>query len=193
MLGLKHGLVWDQTAQKGVRADRFQLAVAVVGDISTREPSKFDAIRIYFGTWSVTDGKPRLRVGPIAPLEREDTDRVIETAPTLRKYFDCLARGDAAIGDQFEEDGYFREPANNYCCGRDQLSAHFEHVLELGGVGVEFLTGLRTGNHLAFEVQTVKWGSKTMPQPQAGFASYDLGPHGKLQGARVYDSVVPPI
>ena len=26
----------------------------------------------------------------------------------------------------------------------------------------------------------------------ARFASYDLGPHGKLQGARVYDSVVPP-
>jgi hypothetical protein len=31
-----------------------------------------------------------------------------------------------------------------------------------------------------------------MKVPQAGFASYDFGPHERVQGARVYDSVVPP-
>jgi hypothetical protein len=184
--------VWNQTTQKAEPADRFQLAVAVVGDVAAKGAGKFDSIRIYFGTWSVFDGKPRLRVGPIAPMESESTQRVIEATPTLRAYFDCLARGDAAILEQFEPDGYFREPANNYSCGRDQLTQHFVHILKLGGVGVEFLTATREGNTLAFEVQTVKWGTKKMSQPQAGFASYDLGAHGKLLGGRVYDSVVPP-
>ncbi|HEY8077794.1 MAG TPA: hypothetical protein VIF62_26895, partial [Labilithrix sp.] len=150
---------------------------------------RYSAIRIYFGTWSLTDGTPKARLGPIAP------DRGAAKAmqgSLIGTYFERLARGDAAIVDCFEPDGYFREPANNYACGRDQLEAHFSNILKLGGVGVELLTATCDKETFAFEVQTITWGTKRMPAPQAGFASYDLGRHGKVAGARVYDSVVPP-
>lgn len=59
-------------------------------------------------------------------------------------------------------------------------------------MGIEFLTATRQDARIGLELQTVVWGTKRMAQPQAGFAAYDLGPHGRIQGARVYDSVVPP-
>lgn len=183
VLTVKDGLVWNPTEQRGERTERIELATAVV--------RQADAVRVYFGTWSVLDGKPRMRVGPIAPDERAETAKAMDAMPVIRRYFDGLAAGDPTIVDLFEPDGYFREPANNFMCGRDQLLPHFRHILD-GGVGIEFLTATREGERLGLELQTVKWGPKTMPKPQAGFAIYELGPHGKLQGARVYDSVVPP-
>jgi hypothetical protein len=192
VLALNNGLVWNQGSQRAEPAAAFQLAVAVVGDRSVESSERFSALRIYFGTWSVLNGKPRLRVGPIAPDERREVMRTFDRMPAIRRYFDCLERGDAAIRDHFEPDGYFREPANNFACGTSQLSEHFSHILRLGGVGIEFRTATREGDRLAVELQTVRWGTKKMTQPQAGFACYELGPHGRIQGARVYDSVVPP-
>ena len=116
----------------------------------------------------------------------------MDALPTVRRYFDCLATGNPEIIELFEPDGYFREPANNFACGRDQLAAHFQHILKLGGVGIDFLTATRQGDRIGIELQTLVWGTKKMDCPQAGFAAYELGPHGKLQGSRVYDSVVPP-
>jgi hypothetical protein len=116
----------------------------------------------------------------------------MDELPIVRRYFECLARGDAEIIELFEPDGYFREPANNFACGRDQLADHFQHILTLGGVGIEFLTATQQDERIGIELQTVVWGTKKMDRPQAGFACYELGPHGKLQGSRVYDSVVPP-
>ena len=92
-----------------------------------------------------------------------DPKRVVIEGRGLRAR--CRRRCGSII-DLFKPDGYFREPANNFACGRDQLLGHFKHILELGGVG--------------------------MPEPQAGFAAYELGPNGLLQGSRAYDSVVPP-
>ena len=192
VLGLKDGLIWNQAEQRSEKAGRFELAVALVGDRSLSSTESYRSVRIYFGTWSVLDGAPRVRVGPICPDERAATKEAMDALPTVRKYFDCLATGDAAIIDLFEVDGYFREPANNFACGRDQLLAHFKHILALGGVGIEFLTATRQDQRIGLELQTVVWGSKKMACPQAGFACYELGPHGKLQGSRVYDSVVPP-
>jgi hypothetical protein len=192
ILDLKDGLVWNQAAQRAEKAQSFQLAVAAVGDRSPRSPESYSAIRVYFGTWSVLDGQPKMRVGPIAPDEQVAARGVIDSMPVIRRYMDCLAAGDAGIIELFEPDGYFREPANNYACGRDQLTAHFQHILTLGGVGLEFLTATREDQRIALELQTVLWGRKRMSCPQAGFASYELGPHGKIQGSRVYDSVVPP-
>jgi hypothetical protein len=192
ILDMKDGLTWNQAEQKAERAEFFQLAAAVVGDRSARTPGLFTSIRIYFGTWSVLNGAPKVRVGPIAPDEPDEVRAALEGMPIIRRYFECLAAGREEISDLFEPDGHFREPANNYACGTEQLRGHFSHILKLGGVGIEFRTATREGDRLALELQTVKWGSKKMAQPQAGFASYELGAHGKLSGARVYDSVVPP-
>jgi hypothetical protein len=190
VIRLKDGLVWNQAEQKAEKAPLFELATAIVGE---RADDAFGALRIYFGTWSVTGGAPRVRVGPICPDERAATKEAMNAMPTVRAYFDMLAKGDASMADLFEPDGYFREPANNFACGRDQLVAHFTHILAIGGVGIEFLTATREGDRLGIELQTVQWGKKKMNEPQAGFAIYELGPHGKMQGARVYDSVVPPL
>ena len=189
---LRDGLVWNQAAGKAEAAARFELATAVVGDRDAAHPDRISALRVYFGTWSVLGGAPRLRVGPIAPDETEHTRAVMESVPIVPHYFELLARGDAGMIQLFEPDGYFREPANNYACGRDQLLAHFEHILALGGVGVEHRTATREAERIGLELQTVLWGPKRMPQPQAGFAIYELGTHGLLRAARVYDSVVPP-
>ena len=191
VLPLKDGLIWNQAERRSEKAPRFELAVAAVADRSAG-PRPYRAVRIYFSTWAVLDGKARLRVGPICPDERAATQAAMDGFPVIRQYFDGLAAGDPGMIELFEPDGYFREPANNFACGRDQLTEHFQHILELGGVGIEFLTATRQDQRLGLELQTVVWGTKKMPAPQAGFACYELGPHGKLQGARVYDSVVPP-
>ena len=192
VLCLKDGLIWNQAEQRSVKSERFDLPVAVVGERSPGAARPYRSVRIYFSTWSVLEGASRVRAGPICPDERAATKEAMDALPTVRKYFDRLATGDAAIIDLFEADGYFREPANNFACGRDQLLAHFQHILTLGGVGIEFLTATRQDQRIGIELQTVVWGSKKMACPQAGFACYELGPHGKLQGSRVYDSVVPP-
>lgn len=193
VLALRDGLVWNQALRRCERAAHFELATAVVADRAGGPLESFHSLRLYFGTWSVLDGTPRVRVGPVAPEERDATRQAMDSVPTVRTYFDRLTTGDPAIIDMFEPDGYFREPASNYACGRDQLAAHFQHILELGGVGIDFLTATRQDERIGLEIQTVQWGTRRMDQPQAGFASYELGPHGLLQGARVYDSVVPPL
>ena len=192
VLGLRDGIVWSQAEQRSRKAARFELATALVADRSPEDPARYRAIRVYFSTWAALSGASRLRVGPICPDEREATKSAMDAMPVVRRYFDGLAVGDPAMIELFEPDGYFREPANNFACGRDQLADHFQHTLKLGGVGIEFLTATRQDDRIGLELQTVVWGTKRMSQPQAGFAAYDLGPHGKLQGARVYDSVVPP-
>ncbi len=192
VLALRDGVVWSQIQRRSEKAATFELATAVVADRST-DPDRYGALRIYFGTWSVLDGQPRVRVGPISPDETAETRVAMDAVPTVRRYFDALATGDPAAIDLFEPDGYFREPANNFACGRDQLREHFEHILQLGGVGIEFRTATRQADRLGIEIQTIVWGTKQMDRPQAGFAIYELGPHGLLQGARVYDSVVPPV
>ncbi len=194
VLLLRDGLVYDQATGKSERAERFELATAMVGDRSEsdRPDAPYRSIRVYFSTWAVLDGASRLRVGPICPDERAETSEAMDALPAVRRYFDLLATGSPEIAELFEPDGYFREPANNYACGRDQLARHFVHILELGGVGIDFLTATRQHQRIGIELQTVVWGPKRMDRPQAGFASYELGPHGLLQGARVYDSVVPP-
>jgi hypothetical protein len=192
VLRLKDGLVWNQEASRSEKAAEFDLAVAVVGDRSASSPGSYRSVRVYFSTWAVLDGASRLRVGPICPDERPAAKEAIDALPTVRKYFDRLATGDASIIELFEPDGYFREPANNFACGRDQLALHFRQILELGGVGIDFLTATREGERIGIELQTVLWGTKKMPEPQAGFACYELGPNGLVQGSRVYDSVVPP-
>jgi len=193
VLGIRGGLIWNQAQQRAQKADAIQLPVAVVADRVPGAPDVFAAVRVYFGTWAVLDGAPKVRVGPVAPDERAEAAAKLDAVPVLRRYFDLLAAGRAEIIDLFEPDGYFREPANNFACGKDQLQAHFDHILELGGVGIEFLTVTREDVRLAVELQTITWGKKTMNGPQAGFASYELGPHGKLRAGRVYDSVVPPL
>jgi hypothetical protein len=192
VLTLNDGVVWNQSTLKTERAQTFQLAVAVVGDRSRESSERFSALRIYFGTWSVLNGKPRVRVGPIAPGEGREVRRIFDRMPTIYRYFDYLERADPRILEQFEPDGYFREPSSNFACGSAQLQQHFSRILKLGGVGIEFLTATRQGDRLGLELQTIQWGTKKMTQPQAGFACYELGPHGKIQCARVYDSVVPP-
>src|SRR5262249_22983486 len=174
------------------KAARFQLATAVVGDRAATREGAYRSIRVYFSTWSVLDGASRVRKGPICPDERAATKAAMDAMPTVRNYFDGLAKGDRDIIALSEPDGYFREPANNFACGRDQLVPHFRQVLEMGGVGIEFLTATRQDNRLGLELQTIVWGPKQMEVPQAGFAIYEIGPNGKLAGARVYDSVVPP-
>ncbi|HUB05937.1 MAG TPA: hypothetical protein VMB50_03005 [Myxococcales bacterium] len=190
LIPVKHALGWNQALQRSERVARGLLPVAVVADLAGT--SAIAALRIYFSTWVVLDGACRLRAGPLCPGERSSTEHALSAFPVVRRYFDCLARGDAAIAGTFEPDGYFREPANNFASGPQQLGEHFQHILKLGGVGLEFLTGIVQDRRVALELQTVVWGPKRMPVPQAGFASYDIGPHGKVHGARVYDSVVPP-
>ncbi|HKE19898.1 MAG TPA: hypothetical protein VKB80_33725 [Kofleriaceae bacterium] len=192
VLTLADGLVWNQAAQRSEKAERFELATAIVGDRAGRSDASCGSIRVYFSTWAAQGGASRMRVGPICPDEREVTRAAMDAMPTVRRYFDLLARGAPEIIDTFEPDGYFREPASNFACGRDQLARHFEHILELGGVGIEFLTATRQGERIGLELQTIVWGTKRMERPQAGFAAYELGPHGLLQAGRVYDSVVPP-
>jgi len=189
VLGVRDGLVWNAEKQRGEKAERVELATAVVGQ---RRGDTFDAFRVYFGTWAVLDGNPRARLGPVAPDERAATKAAMDAMPIVRKYFDALAAGDAGMVKLFEPDGYFREPANDFVCGHHALAGHFDHILELGGVGIEFLTATREGDRMGLELQTVQWGKKKMDGPQAGFAIYELGEHGLLRGSRVYDSVVPP-
>jgi len=188
VIALRDGLIWNQAEDRAEKAADFELATAVVGE---RAGDRFRAIRVYFGTWAVTNGNPRARLGPIAPDERARTKAAMDAMPIVRKYFDGLAAGDPSIVNLFEPDGYFREPANNFRCGRDQLWPHFQGILKIGGVGIEFLTAIQEGRRIGLELQTVEWGKKNM-EPQAGFAVYELGPRGLLQASRVYDSVVPP-
>ncbi len=192
VLGMRDGLIWNMAEQKPEKASLFEVGAAVVGDRSPLSPASYASVRVYFGTWSVLDGASRMRVGPVAPDERDAARRTMDALPTVRRYFDCLATGDTRILAEFEPDGYFREPANNFVCGTDQLREHFTQILAGGGVTIEFLTATRQDDRIGVELQTVAWGKKRMAVPQAGFAAYELGPHGKIQGSRVYDSVVPP-
>lgn len=135
VLGLRDGIIWNQAAQRSEKADRFELATALVGERSAEHPGRYRAIRVYFSTWSALSGASRLRVGPICPDEREATKAVMDAMPVVRRYFDGLAVGDPGMIELFEPDGYFREPASNFACGRDQLALHFQHILKLGAWG----------------------------------------------------------
>jgi hypothetical protein len=66
VLPMKNGLVWNQSTPRAEKAETYDLAAAVVAD----GQAPYGAIRVYFGTWSVLDGEPKMRVGPIAPDER---------------------------------------------------------------------------------------------------------------------------
>ena len=54
-----------------------------------------------------------------------------------------------------------------------------------GALGIQF--------YYADGGQVIHCVTKKMDRPQAGFARYEIGPHGKLRAGRVYDSVVPPL
>lgn len=192
VLRLKNGVIWNQAASREEKAPEYDLAVAVVAERSKTTPERIASFRVYFSTWAALEGKSRLRVGPICPDERADAARAMAAMPTVKTYFERLAVGDPKIAELFEPDGYFREPANNFACGATQLAEHFSRILDLGGVGIEFLTATREGDRIGLELQTVKWGTKSMAEPQAGLALYELGPYGLLRASRVYDSVVPP-
>jgi hypothetical protein len=159
---------------------RVALPVAVVAD---RLPGgRIDELRIYFSN---------------APLGRHaDRPPVLQRDPDLRlsgiidEYQHALAAGDVdAILAAFEPDGSAREPAGaRHVQGADEDLRRFYELLfsNGGGIALELCAAIDDERICALEYNVARWG-ETQLAPEAGFAAYVRGPHGKLAAARTYD------
>ncbi|KAJ3156305.1 hypothetical protein HK101_001487 [Irineochytrium annulatum] len=192
-LTLKSGLVWDEKQSRGVESTFLHLPVAYAARLAPGTPKTtattkaYDAIHLYFGTWSVTGGNNIERAGFV---DQEELDPV----PVVDEYFRALAAGDlSATLACYEHDGYFREPSDHHVCGQDALRPHYAYFYKDGGIDVRRRSSTVEGPTVAYEIQTHSWGKKAYEKTQAGLAVYDLGRNGRIVAARVYDSAVPPL
>ena len=147
-----------------------------------------DHIRIYHSQWPLLKTH-RLRP-PILPAHRDLT-----LSGAVARYQGALAQGDLeTILDQFEPDGYAREPAGGQYIHRGpaELRRFYSALFaSSGGIPLEHCTLTDDGVRCAIEYNVTRWGKAALP-PQAGIAVYERGPSGLIVAARIYDDVDPP-
>ena len=164
-----------------------QLPVAIVADL--RADGRIEELRIYFSNWAL-GGRHANR----PPLLQPDPE--LRESDVVGEYQRALAAGDLeTIVEQFETDGYAREPAGGAHIhrGRDGLRAFYElQFSNGGGVALEHCAVIDDGRSCALEYNVVRWGDTEL-LPEAGLAVYERGAGGKLAAARMYDDAEPPV
>ncbi|MGN6170106.1 MAG: nuclear transport factor 2 family protein [Solirubrobacteraceae bacterium] len=166
---------------------RVDLPVAVVSE--KQSDGRIVELRIYYSSWPLSAlhaNRP--------PLLQPDPD--LHQPDVVAVYQRALAAGDVvAIVSAFEPDGYAREPAGGEFVhrGTDGLRAFYELLFSNGGgIQLEHCLLIDDKRACALEYNVVRWGKTELP-PQAGFAVYVRGQSGKLEAARIYDDVNPPL
>jgi SnoaL-like domain len=168
-------------------AGRVDVPVAIVAD--RQSDGRLLELRIYHSIWALT-GRHLHR----PPLLQRDPD--LRADGVVAEYQRALAAGDVdAIMATFEPNGYAREPAGREFVyrGRDDLRAFYERLFSNGGgIALEYCALVQDGRACALEYNVVGWGRTTLA-PEAGVAVYVQGGSGKLDAARIYDDVDPPL
>jgi hypothetical protein len=162
------------------------LPVAIIAE---KSEGRIDEIRLYYSSWAL--GGRHVRTPPVLQVDPE-----LRESDVVGEYQDALAAGDVdAIVATFEPDGYAREPAGGEHVhrGTDALRAFYELLFSNGGgIPLEHCAVTDDGRACALEYNVVRWGTTDLP-PQAGVAVYFRGQSGKLEAARIYDDVDPPL
>lgn len=166
---------------------RVSLPTAIAGN---RLPDgRIVELRIYYSSWPL-DGVHLNRPPLLQP------DPAARNSDIVADHLRALATGNLdAIVATFEPDGYVREPrgAEYVHRGPAALRAFYERLFSNGGgIPVEHCAVFDDGRACALEYNVVHWGRTELP-PEAGIAVYVRGQSGKLDAARIYDDVNPPL
>jgi hypothetical protein len=168
-------------------AGRVDVPVAIVAD--RQSDGRLTELRIYHSIWALT-GRHLHR----PPMLQRDPD--LRADGVVAEYHRALAAGDVdAIMATFEPNGYAREPAGREFVhrGSDDLRAFYEWLFSNGGgIALEHCALVHDGRACALEYNVVGWG-RTALDPEAGVAIYVQGDSDKLDAARIYDDVDPPL
>jgi hypothetical protein len=168
-------------------AGRVDVPVAIVAD--RQSDGRLMELRIYHSIWALT-GRHLHR----PPMLQRDPD--LRADGVVAEYHRALAAGDVdAIMATFEPNGYAREPAGREFVhrGSDDLRAFYEWLFSNGGgIALEHCALVHDGRACALEYNVVGWG-RTALDPEAGLAIYVQGDSDKLDAARIYDDVDPPL
>ena len=114
VLQIKGGVDWDGVNHKAIDANRIALPVALVGEFHEKG-GYYTGLRIYFGTWGLLRGEPRVRLARVTNPDPQSVETGFNRVKPVKKYFDWLREGDVEKTlSTFEQDGYFREPADAY-------------------------------------------------------------------------------
>jgi SnoaL-like protein len=166
---------------------RVEVPVAIV--VEHRPHGRLGELRMYFSGWPL-NGRHATR----PPLLQRDPE--LRLPDVVGEYQRALAAGDAdAIVAAFEPGAYAREPAGggHVHRGPDGLRAFYAHLFSNdGGIPLEHCTRVDDGRSCALEYNVVRWGATALA-PQAGVAVYVRGESGRLEAARIYDDVDPPL
>jgi hypothetical protein len=165
---------------------RVDLPFAIVAD---RPDGRIDELRIYYSSLPLT-GRSAHR----PPLLQGDPQ--LRASDVVGAYQRALAAGDVdAVVGAFEPDGYARGPAgaDDLHRGPDGLRAFYERLFSNGGgIPLEACALVDDGRACALEYNVVRWGQADLT-PQAGIGVYVRGQNGKLEAARAYGDVGPPL
>jgi hypothetical protein len=166
---------------------RVALPVVIVAD--RQSEGWIDELRIYTGSWPLTDRRSHR-----PPLLQRDPE--LRASDVVAEYQRALSAGDVdAIVATFDTDGYAREPSGGEYIhrGPDGLRAFYERLFSNdGGIPLEHCALVDDGHACALEYNLVRWG-RTELRPEAGVAVYVRGESGKLAAARIYDDADPPL
>ena len=158
------------------------LPVAAVGDVSGEG---FLRLRVYHSLWPL-NRRHSIRP-PLLP-----NDPALKIPGVIGRYQDALAAGDLEkILEQFEPDGYAREPSGGpYIYQGSEKLRQFYSLLFEGGAGIplEHCTATDDGVRCAIEYNVTRLGGKPIPA-QSGVGVYERGKNGLLAAARIYDDV----
>lgn len=166
------------------------LPVAIAGDIAygsatSAATERYSYLRVYYSMWPLFQ-KHFLRFPLLPGMENN------HLSGHVADYHAALARGDLEwILQQFEPNGYAREPSGGRYVHRGQAELHrfYDNLFSNGGgIILEHCSIADDGLRCALEYNVLQFGRSVL-QPQAGLAVYERGTSGRLAAARIYDDV----
>jgi hypothetical protein len=178
-------VVEELTLWLEIDGNECELPVMLIADI---EGGCIRDLRIYHSTWPLA-GTHELRHPVLQTYHLAE-----QPAEPVGAYHRALSAGDANAADAvFEPDGTVREPAgSSFTHAGVDRTAWYEAILADGGIQLHLGAIFDDGQTVVFEFLVDRWGQTALP-PQAGAASYTRGASGKLESARIYDDVTPPV
>ena len=159
---------------------RVELPVAVVAD---RLPGgRIDELRIYFSNAPLgrhADRPPVLQRDPGPAPDRTSWTSISMRSPRVTSTR-SWRRSNRTVSPA-------SPPAPDTCRRDEDLRRFYEQLFSNGGgIALEFCAVIDDERVCALEYNVARWG-ETELAPEAGFAVYVRGPHGKLAAARTYD------
>jgi limonene-1,2-epoxide hydrolase len=151
-----------------------------------------------YGSLLPVDGSRQVRP-PILTPARPPEPAVRPPAPVANgdvvgRYLAAVEAGDVeAAVQEFEADGYFREPTGQAAIhrGAAELRSFFAARFSEGGIGLQRCAETDDGVRCAMECNYIRWGARDVP-PQPGLTVYERAKDGLLAAARAYDDIEPP-